>query len=100
MFKSSCVSYLNLMNAMVWQVVNLHVGQLPIDQDFMALSISEADRAEFDTIPELVVRSENELDRLQKALRIRLGTCYGAGSDHVNLVGEGRLTCVLNLTLV
>ena len=100
MFKSSCVSYLNLMNAMVWHVENFHVGQLPIDQDFMALSISEADRAEIDTIPELVVRSENELDRLQKAQRIRLGTCCCAGSDHVDLVSEGRLTCVLNLTLV
>ena len=64
MFKSSCVSYLNLVNTMVWQVVNLHVGQLPIDQDFMALSISEADRAEIDTIPELVVRAQDELDRL------------------------------------
>ena len=75
MFKSSCVSYLNLMNAMVWHVENLHVGQLPIDQDFMALSISEANRAEIDTISELVVCGENELDRLQKAQRIRLGPC-------------------------
>ena len=100
MFKSSCVSYLNLMNAIVWQVENLHVGQLPIDQDFMALSISEADRAEIDTIPELVVRAQDELDRLQKALRIRLGTFFGAGSDHIDLVSETRLTCVLNLFLV
>ena len=63
------------MNAMVWHVENLHVGQLPIDQDFMALSISEANRAEIDTIPELVVCGENELDRLQKAQRIRLSPC-------------------------
>ena len=62
MFKSSCVSYLNLMDTVVWHVENLHIGQLPIDHDIVALSISETDRAEFDTIPELVVRAENELN--------------------------------------
>ena len=47
---------------MIWHVENLHIGQLPIDQNFMALAISEANRTEFDPILELVIRAQNELD--------------------------------------
>ena len=45
MFETSCVSYLNFMNSMIWYVENLHVGQLPINQNWLAWAISEADRA-------------------------------------------------------
>ena len=57
MHEATCVSYLKLMNSMIWQVENFQIGQLPINQNFLALSIPEANRAEIDRITTLVIRA-------------------------------------------